>query len=1216
MADFESNLIPFEVIEDEVVSPRTGIEVFVCSLDDPANVIDILPRRLAPTFVSEVGRPGSGTVTLMKSDPVFLDYPSILEHRNIVKARVDQKVVGAFVIQGDQDIIVGKGEAAAEAITVHGEGLRTWFNDAIVHPYRGIKKNSSPERVFSFASEQGSWYDASDWVPATNVAQYSLEPDNGSPWNTAPAEWPDAPAAHWIWDRSDTAPPIGFCYFRYEFDIAEGIGTKDYSVFTSGDDDFEVYIDSGRIIETKELNGWSKTWRADFTLDPGHHVLAARVKNNGGAGGFISALFRVGDATADPPIAAQLLNVTGDAGWVVNGYPDPAPGWSPGEVMLTLLADAAENNVRMATTLVPTFTATHDSDGVAWPKPLDWAFDLGAKLTVVVEKLEELVCDVWINPENYELNMAVERGSHRDTQSTGLQPVKLEIGRNLLKAENETTAEMVNALMMSVADGFEYHTDSLSDSEEKYGRLEGFVSGGSSASVSGDVAQAVFDKNALPQESATFKIVDVDDARPWRDFYEGDWLLAPSRTGLVPRRVMSMAFTENRTGQPDFEIEFDSIVEDKNERIERWLKTTSDGTLGGSVANSGGGSGTPTPSIPLSPRGEAGQDGDQGPAGPPGINWRGVWSNVTTYAVRDAVEYLGSSWIAMEAHSGETPGDGIPEWDLIAQGAGIVILGALANTGLLPSTGNVKGDAYLVSGNLWIWGGTSWANGGPVQGPQGETGDTGPQGDSAYQVWLDEGNVGSEAAFLLDIKGEQGDQGEQGETGPGLIILGELANTGLLPSTGNTPGDAYIISGDLWVYSASGGWQNVGDLSGPQGETGEQGEQGEQGETGDTGATGQSAYQAWLALGNSGTLADFIEDLKGETGDSAYQAWLGEGNTGTEADFLEDIKGETGDVGPAGASLVILGTFSDELSLPGSGSAGDAYMVAGDLYIWSTLLSDWENVGPLTGGSGGGGGGFAAGNFVKTTGSIDPLAVEVGTFAMNGAEVQQVLNVAADRRSRIRFYASTAFRDADVASLRAPSQDPIGNHGVLMDVVLDSGVLSLIQSPSPTLFNIAGFPGSFPYAITNLDPSYTGPITVTVTAKGMPGSAEGGSDVTDYVKTTASIANNVSEQSTFALSSAEIHAGLLIAADKACRVRFYATAAQQAADLSRVIGQDATGNHGLLFEVILTAGQLSRVNSPPTILFESTAFGPVPVTITNMSGSTGAVAVTLTAKGV
>jgi len=85
------------------------------------------------------------------------------------------------------------------------------------------------------------------------------------------------------------------------------------------------------------------------------------------------------------------------------------------------------------------------------------------------------------------------------------------------------------------------------------------------------------------------------------------------------------------------------------------------------------------------------------------------------------------------------------------------------------------------------------------QGPQGETGkdgSNGSDGKSAYQIWLDAGNTGTEQAFLESLKGEQGLQGLQGP-------------------------------------------QGEQGIQGPQGEKGDKGDTGEQGPQGDTGATGE-----------------------------------------------------------------------------------------------------------------------------------------------------------------------------------------------------------------------------------------------------------------------------------------------------------------------------------------------------------------------------------------
>jgi hypothetical protein len=51
----------------------------------------------------------------------------------------------------------------------------------------------------------------------------------------------------------------------------------------------------------------------------------------------------------------------------------------------------------------------------------------------------------------------------------------------------------------------------------------------------------------------------------------------------------------------------------------------------------------------------------------------------------------------------------------------------------------------------------------------GPTGDPGPKGDPgkpAYQIWLDQGNTGSEADFLASLKGDTGEAGPTGPAGP------------------------------------------------------------------------------------------------------------------------------------------------------------------------------------------------------------------------------------------------------------------------------------------------------------------------------------------------------------------------------------------------------------------------------------------------------------------
>ena len=58
-------------------------------------------------------------------------------------------------------------------------------------------------------------------------------------------------------------------------------------------------------------------------------------------------------------------------------------------------------------------------------------------------------------------------------------------------------------------------------------------------------------------------------------------------------------------------------------------------------------------------------------------------------------------------------------------------------------------------------------------------------------------------------------------------------------------------------------------------------------------------------------------------------------------------QGEQGPAGADGTGVNILGSFPTENDLPGTGDPGDAYLVQGDLYVWSENNNDWENVGNI-----------------------------------------------------------------------------------------------------------------------------------------------------------------------------------------------------------------------------------------------------------------------------
>ena len=139
------------------------------------------------------------------------------------------------------------------------------------------------------------------------------------------------------------------------------------------------------------------------------------------------------------------------------------------------------------------------------------------------------------------------------------------------------------------------------------------------------------------------------------------------------------------------------------------------------------------------------------------------------------------------------------------------------------------------------------------RGPQGPKGDTGPKGDP--------GPIGPE-----------GPRGPQGDPGTGFTLKGAKESTAELP-TDAAPGDAYLVQGDVMVWSGS-AWENVGQIQGPEGPRGPQGPKGDTGPKGDPGPIGP-------------------EGPRGPQGDPGPRGPQGpKGDTGP--------KGDPGPIGPEG----------------------------------------------------------------------------------------------------------------------------------------------------------------------------------------------------------------------------------------------------------------------------------------------------------------------------
>ncbi len=186
------------------------------------------------------------------------------------------------------------------------------------------------------------------------------------------------------------------------------------------------------------------------------------------------------------------------------------------------------------------------------------------------------------------------------------------------------------------------------------------------------------------------------------------------------------------------------------------------------------------------------------------------------------------------------------------------------------------------------------------QGPKGDTGETGAQGPvGPVGPKGDKGDTGPQGP--QGIQGLKGDKGDTGKDGTSVNIKGSFDSADKLPQSG-TVGDAYLIKGDLYVWTGT-AWKDAGGIQGPQGIAGPQGIQGPTGPQGPRGNTGPAGP-------------------KGDIGPQGVQ-------------------------GPQGTGLAIKGSVATADKLPATGATGDAYLVAGELYIWNG--TKWNDTGNIQG---------------------------------------------------------------------------------------------------------------------------------------------------------------------------------------------------------------------------------------------------------------------------
>lgn len=110
--------------------------------------------------------------------------------------------------------------------------------------------------------------------------------------------------------------------------------------------------------------------------------------------------------------------------------------------------------------------------------------------------------------------------------------------------------------------------------------------------------------------------------------------------------------------------------------------------------------------------------------------------------------------------------------------------------------------------------------------------------------------------------------------------------------------------------------------------------------------------------------------------------------------------------------------------------------------------------------------------------------------------------------------------------------------------------------------------------------------------------------------TTSSLSDGATENASLTMQPG--YRLLKIETDVAARVRVYDSTTSRTADASRAIGTDPTAPHGVILDFVTTASVLSWWMNPLVDGYTADASTTVPVAVTNLSGATDTVTVTLT----
>ena len=570
------------------LQPKFYFELWTA--DGSAKLSD-LATQTGAQFQEALNDVGSASFTLQLDDP---DAALVVPSTEVRCYLFGQVVFSWPILQHPRIRYADPAEGSGRTLAVAGPGRPQLLDRATTYPM-GILGSSgtnldltvnAQHRIYSFASPDfpnaGTWVPSYEQVKAGTLWQPE-GPEGGSRRFVpieytgvfegeeditqivevpAPNGWP-VPEAWWIWGQADSTP-LGKCFFRKTFSVSSETSV---AIIASADNYFTLYLDGSPVLGDDEVLGeWKDYRRIDVNLKTGVHtigIIGVNAPFNNGVTGLNPAavLAAVVPLDGDGELVLPPIVQTSST-WKTLAYPDPEPGWTPGQIMIDAIEEAKARGA------IPDFeydfTAENDSLGNSWPFVPGFSVAVGQSLLNMLKALaEEGWVDWRVKPGGKLLQMFNQGAVATETGPTYDITGDIET-QEVVSQDFVPQVEIRNRFLVKWTEGYFEIEDAASVAE--WGSYEGFIAVDEPTEADARVqAELVLNQTAQPVFAVVLEADPTSESRfPYEAFGVGEKIRVRGPDDVLTwYQVQSIAIGQSDNARPTVALELNARLDER-----------------------------------------------------------------------------------------------------------------------------------------------------------------------------------------------------------------------------------------------------------------------------------------------------------------------------------------------------------------------------------------------------------------------------------------------------------------------------------------------------------------------------------------------------------------------------------------------------------------------------------------------------------------------------